>query len=310
MVMISKNFIILFVGTIIFYGLFTTLSDYNLVASILQEIKIELIPLILLLVTFSIFVKAIRQFYLLKFCRIDIPFRDNFLIFFGGLSLIFTPLGIGEAIKTKFLKDGYNIPIGKSLPIVIIEKYHEVLGITSLIAFTLLVYDSIEIKLVLLLGIIISIIIFFIFHNKTVTIFFKKISQRFNFLKKIIQHPEESQQTLVSLTKPKPMIISWLFTIFSMLIELISVLLIFYSLNFTAMDFILVSQLMLTSLFLGNISFLPGGIGITDASLIGLLTSKGVEISLATSITLMVRLIGTWYKSLIGFIAMKFLIRD
>lgn len=310
MVMLSKNFIILFVGTIIFYGLFTTISDYNLVASVLQEIKIELIPLILLLVTFSIFVKAIRQFYLLKFCRIHIPFRDNFLIFFGGLSLISTPLGIGEAIKTKFLKDNHNVPIGKSLPIVIIEKYHEVLGLTSLIALTLLVYDSIEIKLVLLVGIIISIIIFFLFRNKIVTNFFKKISQRFNFLKKIIQHPEESQHTFITLTKPKPMIISWLFTIFSMFIELISVLLIFYSLNFISMDFILVSQLTLTSLFLGNISFLPGGIGITDASLIGLLTSKGVDISLATSITLMVRLVGTWYKSLIGFIAMKFLISD
>ena len=45
---------------------------------------------------------------------------------------------------------------------------------------------------------------------------------------------------------------------------------------------------------------LPGGLGSTEATIIGLLKIKGVEINLASSLTLIIRLMTLWFATLLG----------
>ena len=60
-----------------------------------------------------------------------------------------------------------------------------------------------------------------------------------------------------------------------------------------------------SSLILGAASFIPGGIGVTEGSIAGLLTLNGVDISIAFVLGILIRIFTLWYGVLIGFIALK-----
>jgi uncharacterized protein (TIRG00374 family) len=71
-------------------------------------------------------------------------------------------------------------------------------------------------------------------------------------------------------------------------------------------DYILTTQLSFTSILFGAISFLPGGIGITEGSLVSFLVSRKIELSIASALVLFTRLSTLWYATILGFITTKF----
>jgi len=253
----------------------------------------------------GVFVKGMRQYYLLNSSNIRISLKENIVIYISGLSLIFTPNGIGEMIKSKFFKDRHKIPIKKTLPIIMMELYHELLGVVTIIAVTILFYNSIEAKIALFFGSFILILIYTVlrYHKKLQS--FKRFIIKIKLFERIIKGGEESQKSLYLLTSAKKMSITWLFTIVSMVFELSAIYLIFRSFGIYQLDFILESQLYLTSLLLGQISFLPNGVGITDVSFIGMLSARKLDLASATAVVLVIRFIGLWFKTSIGFIAIK-----
>ena len=60
-----------------------------------------------------------------------------------------------------------------------------------------------------------------------------------------------------------------------------------------------------SSLILGAASFIPGGIGVTEGSIAGLLTLNGVDISIAFVLGILIRIFTLWYGVLVGFVALK-----
>jgi len=291
---------------LISYGILITLSGINLIAKTLVTINLNIVPLILLFVVFSIFIKGIRQWILIKSCKLEISFKDNMIIFISGMSLISSPGGIGEAIKSKFLKDKFNFSYQNSLSIVLIEKFHEVLGMVILLVLTSMMIESYVISSLMFVSLIILFAIYLILRSGNFDQFFTKIFSKIKFFKFLTNENKSDERAMSLLTKPKLTIVSIFLTVISMLFELVSVFLIFISLNLEDLNFVLISQLTLSSLLLGNISLIPGGIGIMDGSLIALLKANGFELSAATSAVLIIRLSGTWFKSILGLIVIKF----
>lgn len=269
--------------------------------------RLEFLPLILVFILAAVLVKGVRQYYLLKFNNIEISFRDSIIIFMAGLSLIFTPGGLGEMIKTKFFKDGHGIMIKNTAPIVVMEKYHEFLAAISVISVSILFHNSIEAKITIIFGIIILILTYVSLRYKKIPKLFKRFFLKIKTFQRIINGEEYSKKSFYVLTSPRKILFIWTVSIISMMLELIPIYMIFISFNLNQFDFILVSQIHLTSLILGYISFLPNGIGITDGSFIGMLVTRNLDLALATSVVLAIRFIGVWFKVSLGFIALKFL---
>ena len=70
----------------------------------------------------------------------------------------------------------------------------------------------------------------------------------------------------------------------------------------------IVSQL--SSGLLGAVSFMPGGIGTTEASSIAILLAQDINLNIATSATLLGRLISLWLISFIGLICFIYIYRS
>ena len=60
-----------------------------------------------------------------------------------------------------------------------------------------------------------------------------------------------------------------------------------------------------SSVIIGVITFIPGGLGITEGSLVGLFTLEGIDVSLALILSIIIRLVTLWYSVSIGFIGLK-----
>ena len=50
---------------------------------------------------------------------------------------------------------------------------------------------------------------------------------------------------------------------------------------------------------------MPGGIGITEGSMGGLLSLQGIEFSFALIVAVIIRIFTSWYTVIVGFIALK-----
>jgi len=56
----------------------------------------------------------------------------------------------------------------------------------------------------------------------------------------------------------------------------------------------------------GSISFIPGGIIVTESSMLGLLLENGIQVSIATLIVILSRLVTIWLFTIVGTVALKF----
>lgn len=292
----------------LFYVVFAIYSNLNQVVKSFTSMRFEFISLILLLILVSVIIRGVRQYYILKFNQIKIPFKENLLIYLAGLSLIFTPGGIGGIVKTKFFKDDHGVPIRNTIPVVIMELYHEFLGLVVLIGITLLFYNFIESKIAFLIGICFVIAIYGSLKYQKIFDRSKKLLMKFNLFKKAMEDGEESQRSFHRLTSVKSMTVIQLLTITAMFFDLLSIYFIFLSFNIKQLNFVLESQSYLSSFLLGQMTFLPNGIGVTDVSLIGILAARKLNLALATSVVLAIRFISLWTKTGIGLIVLRFFI--
>ena len=78
------------------------------------------------------------------------------------------------------------------------------------------------------------------------------------------------------------------------------------SLNF---NFILTTLITHSSFLLGNLSIIPAGLGITEITATGFLVQEGIELSLATSIVVIIRFVTTWFATIIGIITTRLYIK-
>ena len=81
---------------LIFYITFMAFSDFSKISNNLDDFNFNFIPIILLFFISGFMIMGIRQFFLLKQIGISLPIKDNFKLYFSGLSMIISPGGSGQ----------------------------------------------------------------------------------------------------------------------------------------------------------------------------------------------------------------------
>jgi len=301
---LDKNFLIIIIASILVYSAFVVISDLDVFNQKIINFKTEYLPIILILVPCGWMFAFLRWRILLKNIGLKIKLRDDFLIYFSGYSLAISPGRLGELLKAQLLKNKYNTPIKKSAPLVLVEKIYTLIGIVSVSIVGLWIsHIALYITLV---GISILVIIFIvIFKRKNFLKLLRKLS-RFKFASKRIESIADSYEIIRNSFKPNVIILCSLLSITHWLIESVGVYFIFLSLGINIIDYFTVVFSYSSSILIGALSFIPGGIGVMEASFAGLLSTQNVDFSLALTATIFVRIFTLWYGVVAGFVALKF----
>ena len=97
----SKKIILVFI-TLGFYLGIIIVSDLEKFSLNVSQFKIEFLSIVLPLNFSVLLIKGLRQHIILKKLGISISNKDNLKLYFAGLSMLVTPGGAGQIIKSYF----------------------------------------------------------------------------------------------------------------------------------------------------------------------------------------------------------------
>ena len=300
----DNRLIVVLVAVIGIYAVFLFMSDYNIISEKISNFQINYLPLILLLVSASWIPLIIKWHFLLKNSEINIPLSKTIAIFFSGSAFEITPGQIGILIKSQLLKTSSNISRTKTVPIVIVEKIYDLIGaiLASVIGIIIL---GMEFYLIIIAISVLVFIFFFMYHRRSSELFFNRMT-KLKLFSKYVENISEFYDIIKKSTSVKASVICILLalTYWFMISAAAYYTLIAFDINI--LDYLKILAIYTTSTLLGAISFIPGGIGITEGSIAGLLTLNGLDISTALILSVMIRVLTLWYTVCVGFIALKF----
>lgn len=98
--------------------------DFNNLFSVLKKINIYKFFLVNLLLIPNLFLKSFRWKYILKFQSICYSIKDAFLAYLSGIYAgMITPGRLGETVKAVYLKNDRNVPFGRGLATILIDRF-------------------------------------------------------------------------------------------------------------------------------------------------------------------------------------------
>lgn len=284
------------------YLVFIVFSDIEKIISAIRTInKWYLFSSIVLWVAVG-FVTSVRWHFFLGIFTQKIPFIRSILYYLAGYVFVFSPGGAGEIVRSPFIKKDYGIPISQTAPIVLVERFYDLLGITILISIGL-IFSSLA-KSVVILPASLALVLFLIMINKNFCMKILRISSKIKFVNKMIPSGEESYDVIFRLIKTKFFLLGTFTSVTNSVLTVIAVYLLIVGMgeNITFSNLTVIYQ---ASNFIAAASLMPGGIGVFEGGLIGLLTLYKIKYEIALSVAILVRLLNTGLFSAIGLVCLK-----
>src|SRR5215212_1708634 len=288
--LLRKRSLTIIITVVIFYILLVTFSDITQFITHIHNINIVFLPLILLCFSASIILRSIRQNLILRYIDINLHFKENLILYAAGLVMTITPASLGQVIKSHYLLKYYNQPISKTLPIVLVERYHDVLALLSFIIIFIVTnkIDALVTPIFVIGALFIAITI--IVKYKQLLVSFQGLLSKISFLKKNLGDGSlEFNRTLSLLFRRKRICYIWFVSMCAWFFEAIGIFLSFEALKLH-FSFGLTTALGFSSILFGALSFIPGGLGVTEVSFVKILSSYGLEISASITVILLIRL--------------------
>ena len=304
----SKKFFFLF-GVLIFYVIFIAYSDFQEFSINISQFNFSYLPIILAFVFLGIMIKSLRQQLLYKQIEVCISFKTGILLFISGLSMIVTPGGSGELIKSYYLKKNFGYPLAKTFPTVIMERLLDLAGIVGILLIVGVLLDNHNIIFLMLILLSTLSLIFASGKKKKLFNFLLSIIEKIPVLKKQASSFSESYQVFGELTSGKIMTKTLGLSFLVWMTDAIMIYFIFigFNLNF---DIIFSTFSMYSSLLLGVLTMIPAGIGVTEVSFVEILKSEGVDTATSTSLIILFRLVTIWFLTVLGFCATRYFLKN
>ena len=301
---LDNRLILVLVAVVGVYAIFLFVSDFNIISEKISNFKINYLPLILFLVTASWCPVFIKWHFLLKNCEIDIPLTRSITVFLSGLAFDITPGKLGALMKSQILKTSFNIPRTKTAPIILVEKVYDLIGaiLASIIGIIIL---GMDVYLIIIAILVLAMVFFFLYYRPASELFFKRITKT-KFFSKYVENISESYQIIQKSTNVKVATICILLAVTYWFIVSTAVYYTLIGFDINILDYLKVLSIYAISILLGAISFIPGGVGITEGALAGLFTLEGIDVSTALILSVIIRIFVLWYSVSIGFISLKF----
>ena len=225
------------------------------------------------------------------------------IAFLTGFPLSITPGKIGELLKSQLLKDNFDIPRKITAPIILVERLYNAVGILIISFFGIWFLDFSGI--VILTATCVLTGLFLALRSKKLFSQIIKFSSKIKFLSKFSNSLSESHDVITISIKPKVFVFSSLLSASYWILESIAVYFIFQAFGIDFIELIQVIPTYATSIILGVASFVPGGIGVFEGTLTGLLNLQGLTLSAAVTLTIFIRIFTIWYSVIVGFFALK-----
>jgi len=294
--------LILGIGVVLTLALY---ADAPSLLATLRSFRWELVPLVLALTLLNYALRFLKWQYYLRQIGVRIAARDSFAIFCSGLSMAMTPGKVGEVLKPVLLKLRTGTPVIRSVPVVVAERLTDGIAMIILAIGGLLL--SRQAWQIVFVSLVLAAAVVALLGTGTGTGAVLRLSHRLPFVGARVAHIEAFLASSRILFTPRNLAFAVGIGVVSWSGEGVALFLILLGLGFHASATLAVQAtfVLSASSLVGSLSLLPGGLGVADASVTGLLIVivHAVRVKAAAA-TLLIRFCTLWFGVAIGMVSL------
>jgi len=286
---------------IVFYILLCMYAEVDQLKKAFSEFRVLWLPVILALAFLNYVLRYVKFHYYLRVLDISIQPLVGFAVFLSSFIMAITPGKLGEVLKSVFIKDLTGVRVSRTAPIVVAER------ITDLLAFmvmTLIGISGFTQERTILLAVLVTfalIVVFCILIGiRPFSLWALGVLGKVPALGRFGPKLSTAYESIAELITPKRLLWAVAISVPSWSCEVFAFYLTCHALGQVVplgACFFIYS----VGTILGAIAFLPGGLGLTEASITGLLIKiVGLSKAYAASATILIRLCTLWFAVLLG----------
>jgi len=293
----------LVVGVAVYVG-FSIWAGVGRVGEALRSFRWRYALLACLLAAANYGIRFLRwQYYLRRVGVRTVGARDSLQVFLAGFALTITPGKLGEAVKAVLLRASHAIPMAKTAPIVIAERVTDLVALLLLALVGVFHYDVD--RRFLVAGAVLVVAGLVVVSVDPVAKAAIAIAGKLPVLRRFAHRLDDAHAHTAILLAPLSLIVTTLLATVSWFFECLAFLVVvrgFPGADITIEGATFVYAAMTVA---GALSFLPGGLGVTEAGMLALLVGKfGIAQGTAAAATFVTRAATLWFAVALGLPAL------
>jgi len=250
-------------------------------------------------------IRVARWHYYLQCIDVTVPLVESAVVFLAGFVMSVTPGKVGEVFKSLLLYESRGVSIARTAPIVIAERLTDLIALVLLTALGSLAFEH---------GVIIAAAGAVLVSGMVLVCAYRplgeailRFGERIRPLAKVMHKLHEAYESLLTMLRPGPLVFGTVLAVLAWGLECGSLYVIVHGFPDLHMPWDAAVFAYAASTIVGALAMLPGGLGVTEAGMTGLLQALGgpsMTKEVATAATILVRLATLWFAVGIGLVAL------
>jgi glycosyltransferase 2 family protein len=289
------------------------IADASALASAFRSFNWWLTPIIVALILFNYALRFAKWQYYLRLVEVEgLRNRDSGLIFISGFTMVMTPGKVGELLKAYLVRNRAGTALSKMIPVVLIERLTDGMATLLLIGIGVIVFPF---GWPIFAGGLVAAGTLLVLIQREALVRSILAALRQTRVRAKVNTLEALYVSSRYLLSIRPLLVAVGLGFVSWFGECVAFFVVLTGLGIEPSLHLLLAATFVfgVSAWAGALSFLPGGLGATEASAVALLTltvtDPSMNESVAVAATLLMRFATLWFGVFLGVIALAIVSR-
>lgn len=242
--------------------------------------------------------RFVRWQMYLRMQQVRVPVASSAVVFGAGLSLSITPAKLGELVKSYLLREMHDVPAPRTAPIIVAERVTDLIALLCLAVIGVAAY-GIDPTFVIAAAVLIAVGLVLLAWPRPTRALIDLVTRPAK-LRRLREPLHETLGHLASLCRPGPLVLATLIAIPAWGCECVGFALICDAFPGAHVDIGLAMVIYAGTTIAGALSFLPGGLGVTEGTMTLALVRWKLDRATAVAATLLTRVATLWFAVVLG----------
>lgn len=299
-----RPWLLLLVGVALVAAAFALAGDMRNLTATLRNVRWPWVAAALALSLTNYVMRWFRWQLYLRHQRIEVPLASSAIVFGAGLSLAITPAKLGELAKSFLLREMHGVPSARSAPIVIAERVTDLVALLTVGVIGVALY-GVATGLVASAAAVIGAGLVLLAWPRPAHAILELVTRPAK-LRRLRSPLVAMYDDLATLCRPRLLTAATAIAIPAWMCECLGFGLILHAFPATEVAMGVAIVIYALTTIAGALSFLPGGLGVTEGAMTLLLVKSATRITSTTAVaaTLLTRFATLWFGVVVGLVFM------